>query len=423
MTSSRHGAVVTGDSLRDLSATLDELGLLNARFASLDLTGPYERARARLGDDNRLVRYLRQRAYLPRARTAAPLHEVACSAYYRLRGRLPNNNRLGAWRARAVNHAAARQLSRLGPPPAAVFASAGSSTALVATARAAGMPAIVTNSFDGWGLRDGFRRAAALAPSPREARAIGSEWDLERWVARRNRSNALATHVIVHAGRTRERLLTLGLDPDRVLVSPNSVDIERFRPAPRDGGARPLRAVLVGRATYWKGVHIARDAVRLSGDAVEDLTVIGVDPPGGEPVREGAPKMRFTGLVPFAEVQRQLQRADVCVLPTLADMMPRAVLEAMASGLPVITTDESGFDDIIEDGVDGFIVPVHDAQAVAERLQRLAGDPDLRTRIGRAARATAEDYSHERHRERLRALLTGPLGPALRGEWREPGAR
>jgi glycosyltransferase involved in cell wall biosynthesis len=68
--------------------------------------------------------------------------------------------------------------------------------------------------------------------------------------------------------------------------------------------------------------------------------------------------------------------------------MPLVVLEAMASGLPVIAT-EHGSADVLRDGIDGFLVPIRDAQAIADRLERLYRDPELREHMGRNAREQA----------------------------------
>jgi glycosyltransferase involved in cell wall biosynthesis len=110
-----------------------------------------------------------------------------------------------------------------------------------------------------------------------------------------------------------------------------------------------------------------------------------------------------------------LQGSDVFVLPTLADPMPRVILEAMACGLPVITTPDAGHEEIIEDGVNGFIVPVNDAEAVAALLVRLSIDRELCERVGRAARATAEQNTWDVVAERFRKALHTEILPVLAG--------
>jgi glycosyltransferase involved in cell wall biosynthesis len=85
--------------------------------------------------------------------------------------------------------------------------------------------------------------------------------------------------------------------------------------------------------------------------------------------------------------------------------MARVVLEGMASGLPVIITPLCGYEGIVEDGVEGFLVPPRDPQAIAERLRRLSADGELRVRMGRAARARAEEHAWPRFEARFLDVL------------------
>jgi glycosyltransferase involved in cell wall biosynthesis len=78
-------------------------------------------------------------------------------------------------------------------------------------------------------------------------------------------------------------------------------------------------------------------------------------------------------------------------------------LEAMACGVPVITTPNCG--SVIRDGVDGFIVPIRDAAAIADKIERLLGDRELRGRMGRSARERAREFTWQRYGERLISAL------------------
>jgi glycosyltransferase involved in cell wall biosynthesis len=91
-------------------------------------------------------------------------------------------------------------------------------------------------------------------------------------------------------------------------------------------------------------------------------------------------------------------RSTVLVLPSLADGFGYVVGEAMSCGLPVIVTTATGASDLVEDGVNGFVVPPADANALTERLAQLAADRDLARRMGAAARLTADRYGPEQFR-------------------------
>jgi glycosyltransferase involved in cell wall biosynthesis len=86
------------------------------------------------------------------------------------------------------------------------------------------------------------------------------------------------------------------------------------------------------------------------------------------------------------DVADAMRRSDIFVLPSLDDSYGLVVLEAMASGLPVILTRNVGAIDIVEDGVSGLVVPAGDDRALANAIGRLAADPELRSQMGRAAR-------------------------------------
>ena len=91
------------------------------------------------------------------------------------------------------------------------------------------------------------------------------------------------------------------------------------------------------------------------------------------------------------------------VLPTLCDSFALVQLEAMACGVPVITTPNCG--SVVRDGVDGFIVPIRDADAIADKVELLLTDRALRQRMGRNARARAREFTWGRYGERLLGAL------------------
>jgi len=92
-------------------------------------------------------------------------------------------------------------------------------------------------------------------------------------------------------------------------------------------------------------------------------------------------------------------RADVFVLPTVCDSFALVHLEAMAAGIPVITTPNCG--SVVRDGVDGFIVPIRDPQAIADRVEEIVSDRNLRAEMSANAKAGAQEFSLSRYGERL----------------------
>ena len=106
--------------------------------------------------------------------------------------------------------------------------------------------------------------------------------------------------------------------------------------------------------------------------------------------------------------------ADVVALPSLFDAFPLVVLEAMACGRPVIVSENSGAADFVRDGVDGFVVPIRDATAIAERIEFLRERPELRERMGLAARSRASEYPWSSYGARVADIICAS-GAALMG--------
>jgi glycosyltransferase involved in cell wall biosynthesis len=100
--------------------------------------------------------------------------------------------------------------------------------------------------------------------------------------------------------------------------------------------------------------------------------------------------VELLGTCTEAEVRSELSRADVMLLPSLSEGISNAVLEAMAAGRPVVTTDCGGMSEVVTDGVDGMVVGVGDIAAMADRLETLAMEPEQRRSIAARAADTAD---------------------------------
>ena len=217
-------------------------------------------------------------------------------------------------------------------------------------------------------------------------------------------AGALATMTTANSAAT---AATLGSRASEVVVVHPGVDVERFRPGPADpevratlGGreGRPLVGI-VGRVDPEKGVDVlARALAQATGPAAEaTLAVVGDVAVGsassGASVRADAERLlgdrvRFVGRRDdIPEVQRAL---DVLVNASVAEPFGRSVLEALASGTPVVATDSGGIPEFVEDGATGVLVPPGDDAALARALDRVLGDDGLRSRLAEAGRAAAE---------------------------------
>ena len=203
------------------------------------------------------------------------------------------------------------------------------------------------------------------------------------------------------------------LDPgewEKVETTPLGIDAEAFRPAD-DGGAGggPLRLLTVGRLAGVKGQAVLLDAVaELAGRGVAvELTVAG-DGPERERLERHAAALGVTGSVTFLgavgqdRVAELYAGADAFCMSSFAEGVPTVLMEAMASGLPVVSTGIMGIPELVEDGVTGLLVPPARPDLLADALARLAADPDARRSMGAAGRrAVVEGRDPRRCAQRL----------------------
>jgi len=225
----------------------------------------------------------------------------------------------------------------------------------------------------------------------------------EEWIARNTHEALLADRVVVPSEYVRDTMIENGRDPATIDLLPFPIDVARFTPAaaPRNDGK--LRALFVGQIGLRKGVKYILEAARLLARPDIEIVLVGGIVDGTDWLKRYDGLYRHIANVPYAEMPAIFRAADVFVFPSLHEGSAMAVNEALASGLPAIVTPNAGA--IVRDGVEGFIVPVRDAAAVADRLARLADDPALRQRMGAAARARAEAHDAAAYAARLGALL------------------
>jgi glycosyltransferase involved in cell wall biosynthesis len=212
----------------------------------------------------------------------------------------------------------------------------------------------------------------------------------------------LADLVLAASPYVQDGLIELGLDPARIAVVPYGLDSGFFdgSPAPRSG-----RLLFVGNVGYLKGVPYLAEAARwLKGQgSTSEVRAIGkYDDELIERSEFIGP--RYLGHMPRAEVKREFLEADVFVFPTLSDGFGIVLLEAMAAGLPVISTPNCGA--VVRDGENGFVVPVRDSAAIADRIEQIITDRALRDELSRGAIATAARFSLRHYRERLVDAIT-----------------
>ncbi len=209
--------------------------------------------------------------------------------------------------------------------------------------------------------------------------------------------------VIAVSNSVREHVLSLGLSPEKVVVVPNGVDLEEFSSSSYNTKKYNASTVIfVGRLIPNKGLDYLVEAAKIL--AAGKVTKIKFRIVGEGPYRRQleeliaeyglSPYFEFLGHVP--RVSDELRNGGIFVRPSLTEGMPLTVLEAMASGLPVIATRVSGTSEIIAHNETGILVEPGNVGQLAEAIKYLVESPKEASRLGRNARAFIERYYMEK---------------------------
>ena len=253
-----------------------------------------------------------------------------------------------------------------------------------------------------------LRRGAydgTLADFEREAR--GARVGLLR--SMRNASVRRAAHVVCPSAFLRDLAVSWGIPPDRVSVLPNPAPAVELPPREelraRLGIEGPTLA-FAGRLTRPKALGIALEAL----EQVEgvSLVLVGDGEERAALERRAAAldgRVRFLGAQPRERVLETMAAADAVLLSSTWENFPHAVVEALAVGTPVISTDVGGVGEVVRDGENGLLVPAGDPAPLADAIRRFFADGELRERLRAGAAASAEALSPDRVYVRLEEVL------------------
>lgn len=242
-----------------------------------------------------------------------------------------------------------------------------------------------------WTLPAGWvaRRVARKRKIPYVLTARGSDIELAK---KNSLAGRLSKPVLLDAALVttvsealREEVIAMGVPEERVRVIASGVAVRTTRPHGQDRPELPRpRGVFVGSLRELKGVDVLIEAIGILRDKGTHYSqwIVG-DGPERERLEDLVRKLRltdriaFTGRVPHDEVGSWMAEADFLVLPSYSEGRPNVVYEAFAVGTPVIATDIPGTRELIADGERGLLVPVKDAAALADAMEKVGGNEVL----------------------------------------------
>jgi glycosyltransferase involved in cell wall biosynthesis len=213
-----------------------------------------------------------------------------------------------------------------------------------------------------WGLR---------GPAPVDA------WAVEKELIEYAEADAIA----IPSAFVRRSFVSRGVPESRLLQVPYGVDLREFHPAPKQTPG--FRAIFVGALSLRKGIP---DLLEAAKRAKAELWLVGPRQSEVEPILERyAGHYQYKGSVPQSRLPGFYAQADVFVIASIEEGLAMVIPQALACGLPVVCSTNSGGDDLVRDGVNGYVVPIRDPDALAKRIAALRDDPERLTAMKRAA--------------------------------------
>ena len=219
---------------------------------------------------------------------------------------------------------------------------------------------------------------------------------------------ALADFILVPSGYVAQTFSLSGVPSHKIVKIPYGADVSRFSPLNVEKHTKDFQVLFVGRLEQLKGLSYLLEGYRKFHKPDTTLVLAGALPPKPAVLKPYKGLFRYAGYIHPANMPDFYRQGSVFLLPSLIEGLPLVVLEAMASGLPVIVTD-TGAADIVRDGIDGFVIPIRNSNAIANRLEALYCYPALRRKMGEQARRRALEFTWDRYGNEVTKFLTSHL--------------
>jgi glycosyltransferase involved in cell wall biosynthesis len=318
---------------------------------------------------------------------------------------------LARWRTERFDARLARHVERLRPDAVLLFSDVGSRRTLPLLRRL-GIPSIL--SMVHGDVRDEQRvleTEAAMSPEFMPIYLGGGCLDRDQlnWIFdRRLRDLELADSVLVPSQHIARSLVRQGQSAENVCVIPYAADCRRFQPMADKCHGPGCTFLFAGGISQRKGIKYLLEAWRKVRRPGWRLQLLGPMPEETGPLEPYLDLVEPLGRVSHTAVPERLAAADVFVFPSLFEGSAVVTYEALACGLPSVVTPSAG--SVVRDGIEGFVVPERDVDSLAERMESLGNDRDLRARMSVAARSRALRFDWPRYHDAVVAVVNNILG-------------
>ncbi len=237
--------------------------------------------------------------------------------------------------------------------------------------------------------------------NPKSKETLMTEYEFkmdEKSLLNYNKEIELADHYICASSVTKKSLIYKNLEDKKIKVIPYGVDIDKFKFKQREQ-SDVFKVIFIGTINYRKGIKYLLDSLSLMNNV--ELTIVTRGNFYKNIIDNYSFPINLVIDVPHDKLQEELHKAHCFVLPSILEGFGQVILEAMATGIPVIATENTAANDIVENGVDGFVTPIRDVQAIKVSLEKLQSDFSFTQAMGKAAHEKAKIYSWQKFRTDL----------------------
>lgn len=214
----------------------------------------------------------------------------------------------------------------------------------------------------------------------------------------------LADYIVCPSSYAKKTFVDRGMDAGKIIVCPYGFDTETFTPVQRSTKQPDSVFVVLflGSICMRKGVHYLLEGFKRAALDHSRLVLAGPIDPAFRPILQRYDGLfEAVGAVPKLQVPKYYQAADVFALPSLADAYPLVAIEATGSGVPLIVSENTGAADVVRENGNGFVVPVRDADSIAEKLTWLHARREQCIEMGERGCRAKERLSWTRYEESL----------------------
>lgn len=249
---------------------------------------------------------------------------------------------------------------------------------------------------------------------PECAGSLDKEWELalpESDFQTLVEESGMPDYWIAASSFTKNTLIENGAAPERIRVIPYGTDLDWFKPARIEQPVnRPFRLLFVGTVSQRKGVRYLVEALESLPPGAAELTICGRLADGASDLKGTRAHVHLRAFVSSEDLLREFHSADVFVFPSLAEGFGHVLLEAMACGLPVISTTRTAASDLISDGREGFVTEPGDVSELVRCIEFFLRNPAQRIQMGLAARSRAEEFTWAKFRRNVAEAVSQMVG-------------